>query len=174
MNRLVVYPPFWPGAFRMHDAAARGHPIHLARPDRNGCAQAVAMHDFAVKQIGNGGKPDVRVGTNVEAIAGAEFGRAEMIEENERADHARSRGGQCATDGKVAEIDSAGHDDLAYRIALVVVSGLRVLAGKETHGATPLQSVIAVRVGRTDAAHYRLRCGGPAQAKAAQASYDIP
>src|SRR5262245_65583871 len=174
MYGLLVHAPFRPRAFRMHDATARGHPVHLARPDRNGRTQAVAMHDFAVKQVGNCGKPDVRVGANVEAIAGAEFCRAEMIEENKRADHARSRGGQCATDGKVAQIDSAGHDDLAYRIALVVVSGLRVLTGKEPHGATPLQSVIAVRVGRTDAAHYRLRCGGPAQAKAAQASYDIP
>src|SRR4030095_9449445 len=119
------------------DAAARRHPVHLAGPDRKGCAQAVAMHDFAVKQIGNGGKPDVRVGPNVEAIAGAEFGRAEMIEKNERADHARSRGGKGATNGKVAEIDSAGHDDLTYGIALVAVSGVRVLAGKETHGTTP-------------------------------------
>src|SRR5262245_7884293 len=137
MNRLVVHAAFRPRAFRMHDATARGHPVYLARPDRNGCAQAVAMHDFAVKQVGNGGKPDVRVGANVEAIAGAEFCRAEMIEENKRADHPRSRRGQGATDGEVAEIDSARHDDLAYRIALITVSGLRVLAGKETHAMTP-------------------------------------
>src|SRR5262245_15707904 len=137
MNRLVVHSPFWPRAFRMHDAAASGHPIHFAGSDRNGRTQAVAMHDFAVEQIGNGGKPDVGVRPDVEAIPGAEFGRAEVIEENERADHARACRGQGATDGEVAEIDSAWHDDLAYRIALVAVSGVRVLAGKETHGTTP-------------------------------------
>ena len=49
------------------------------------------MHDLAVEQIGHGGKPDMRVRADVEAVAGAELRRTEMIEEDEGADHARAR-----------------------------------------------------------------------------------
>src|SRR5712671_4377395 len=79
------------GALGMYDAAAGGHPVHRAGPDRDGGAEAVAVHDLAVEQVGDGGEPAVRMRAYVEAVAGLEHGRTEMIEEHERADHARLR-----------------------------------------------------------------------------------
>ncbi len=47
--------------------------IQLTAPGRIGMrgAETVAMHDLAVEQIGDGGKPDMRVRPNVDALAGA-------------------------------------------------------------------------------------------------------
>src|SRR5262249_44573993 len=95
--------------------------------DRHGRAKTVAVHDFAVKQVGHCGQPDVRVGPYVETVAGAKFGWTEMVEENEGANHSRARRRQRTAHGKAPEINGAGHDHLAY-------GGLGVLAGKETHG----------------------------------------
>ena len=94
----------------MDDAAAGSHPVHRAGPDRHGGAEAVAVHDLAVEQVGDGGEPDMRVRAHVEAVAGTEFGRAHMIEEDERADHARLRRRQRAAHREVAEIGGARHD----------------------------------------------------------------
>ena len=89
------------------------------------------MHDFAVKKISDGGKPDMRMRAHVEPVAGAEFGRSEMIEEDEWPDHARARRGQGAPHGEVAEIDGARHDHLVDGVALIGVAGGRVFAGKK-------------------------------------------
>ena len=92
------------------------------------------MHDLAVEQVGDGGEPDVRMRPHVEAVAGAELGRAEMIEEHERPDHARLHRGQRAAHREaVAEVGGARHDDLLKGIAGKFVAGGRVLAGEETH-----------------------------------------
>ena len=122
------------GALGMHDAAARGHPVDLAGPDRRRGAEAVAVHDLAVEQIGDGGKPDMRMRPHVEAVAGAKFRRPEMIEEDEGPDHARARRRQRAAHREaVAEIDRARHHHLLDRLALILVAGGRVLAWEETH-----------------------------------------
>ena len=79
---------------------------------------AVAVHDLAVEQIGDGGEPDMRMRPHVEPVAGAEFRRPEMVEEDERPDHARARRGQRAPHRKaVAEIDRARHHDVGDRLA---------------------------------------------------------
>ena len=122
------------GALGMHDAAAGGHPVDLAGPDRHRGAEAVAVHDLAVEQVGDGGKADVRMRPHVESAAGAEFGRAEMIEEHERPDHARLRRGQRAPHGEaVAQVGGARHHHLLDRFALERVARGGVLAGEETH-----------------------------------------
>src|ERR1043166_9931953 len=79
------------GAFGMSDAAPGLHPVHVARLDGRERAEAVAVHDLAVEQITHRGEPDVRVRAYVEARARAEPGRAEMIEEEKRPDHAPPR-----------------------------------------------------------------------------------
>ena len=50
-----------------------------------------------VEQIGDRGKPDMRMRAHVEALAAAEFDRAHLVEKNERADHAALRRRQRAT-----------------------------------------------------------------------------
>ena len=72
------------GALGMHDAAPGRHPVDGAGPDRQRGAEAVAMHDLAVEQIGDGGEPDMRMRPHVDAVAGLEHRRAEMVEEDER------------------------------------------------------------------------------------------
>ena len=92
------------------------------------------MHDLAIEQIGDGREPDMRMRPHVESRAGAEFSRSEMIEEDERPDHARARRRQGAAHREaVAEVDRARHDHIGERLAAIFVARDRVLAGKEAH-----------------------------------------
>src|SRR5580700_7265735 len=122
------------GALGMHDAAACGHPVHGAGPDRHRGAKAVAMHDLAVEQVGDGGKPDMRVRPHVDAVAGLEHRRPEMVEEDKRADHARLPRRQRAMHLEAAEIDRAGHDHLLDGVARWRIAEAWVFAGEKAHG----------------------------------------
>ena len=53
----------------MGDAAARRHQVHGAGLDFRDIALAVAVHDAAVEQIGDGGKADMRMRPHVHALA---------------------------------------------------------------------------------------------------------
>ncbi len=117
----------------MRDAAAGAHPVHRAGLDRDLSAEAVAVHDLAVIEEGHGGEPDMGMRAHVEPRAGAELGGPEMVEEDERADHAAVRMRQRAADVEAAEIDAARHDDEVDRVARRRVAGDRVLAGKKAH-----------------------------------------
>ncbi len=112
--------------------------IRLTAPGRIGSAGAetVAMHDFAVEQIGDGGEPDMRVRPHVDAVAGAEHRRSEMIEEDERPDHARARRRQRAMHLEAAEIDRCAARSAAAMASLDGASpNAGSLAGKEAHDA---------------------------------------
>jgi hypothetical protein len=88
MERLAADAALGRGALGMYDTASGGHPVDLARADRHGGAETVAVHDLAVEQEGHGGKSDMWMRPHVDALAALEFGRPEMVEEDERADHA--------------------------------------------------------------------------------------
>src|SRR3569623_3075941 len=119
----------------MHDAASRRHPVDLAGPDCQLGAEAVAVHDLAVEQIGHRREPDMGMRSDIESGAGAEFGRAEVIEKDEWPDHARTRRRQGAAHGEaVAEVDRAWHHDMGDGVAAIGVARLRVLAGEKAHG----------------------------------------
>ena len=133
MQRLAAIPVVGRRALGMNDAAAGGHPIDGAGSDRHGAAEAVAMHDLAIEQICHRRQADMRMRPHVDAVANAKDRRAEMIEENERPDHARARRWQSAPDLQAAEIDRTRHDDLRNRIARSGVAEDRVLGRKETH-----------------------------------------
>ena len=93
------------------------------------------MHDLAIEQIGHGGKTDVRMRPHVEAVAAVKLRGAEMIEEDKRANHARTRRRQTAANQKViAKIDRARHDHIGDGIALIGVAGGRIGSAKEAHG----------------------------------------
>src|ERR1700689_3128526 len=119
----------------MHDAAAGGHPVHRARPDRHRGAKTVAMHDLAVEQVGDGGEPDMRVRPHVDAVAGLEHRRAEMVEEDEWPDHARLPRRQRAMHLEAAEIDGARHDHLLDGVARWRIAEAWVLTGEKAHGS---------------------------------------
>ena len=100
------------GAFGVCDAAARAHPVHVAGIDGLHRAEAVAVVDGAVEQVGDGRKPDMRMRPHVHAFPDREFGGPHLVEEDERSDHAPSRDGQGAAHREPAEIARAWHDHL--------------------------------------------------------------
>ena len=117
-------------ALGMGDAAARGHQVHGAGRDLQRVAFAVAVHDAAVEQVGDGGEPDVRMRAHVHAAAGHELHRAHLVEEDERADHLALGVRQGAADGKaVAEVAHPRHHDQFERVAGRLVAEHRVLVG---------------------------------------------
>src|SRR4029434_8734295 len=87
-------------ALGMHDAASGRHPVDVARRDRLHEAEAVAMHDAALEEIGDGGEADMRMRAHVDAAAGRELDRAELVEEDERPDHTALRRRQHALHGE--------------------------------------------------------------------------
>src|SRR5690606_7545281 len=99
-------------AFGMHDAAARRHPVDRARTNRLHAAKTVAMQYFTAEEIGDGGEPNVRMRTYINAIARCEQRRSHLVEEHERPDHAASLGRQRALhDESAPEVTAARHDD---------------------------------------------------------------
>ncbi len=68
--------------FLVHDAAARGHPLHVARAQRAFVPQAVAVVHGALEHVGDGLDAAVRVpGESLEEVLGALV--AEVVEQEE-------------------------------------------------------------------------------------------
>ncbi len=133
MDGLAVASMLGGRALGMHNSAPGRHPVHFARTNGRGASEAVAMHDLAVEEIGDGCKPDMGMRPHVDPLTGAEFGRAEMIEEDEGSDHAPARVRQRAAHGEMAEIDAARHDHEIDGVGRRCVAGRRIFAGEEAH-----------------------------------------
>ncbi len=69
----------------MDDAPARRHQIHIARRNHHLRAKRIPVADFAVEQIGDGGKADMRMRAHIEHLAGRQDRRAHLVKEDERA-----------------------------------------------------------------------------------------
>src|SRR5262249_7721173 len=134
MQSAAAHASLGRSAFGMNDAAARRHPVDLAGTDRLCVAEAVAMHDFSVKQESQCRESDMRVRPNIDALAVAQDGRSKMVEEDERADHSTSGVREGPADREAAEIDAARHDDLINRLAGWLVTRSGVLAREGCHG----------------------------------------
>jgi hypothetical protein len=131
-------------ALGMRDAASRGHQVHGAGLDFLNVALAVAVHDAAVEQVGDGGKPDVRMRTHVHALAGDELHRPEVIEEDEGTDHLPLAVRQCAAHREaVAEIAGPRHDDEFKCVTGLRVAKDRIVRGHPAHGLLLVKIVIA-------------------------------
>ena len=111
---------------------AGGHQIDRAGADHLVAADAVAMADRAVEQIGDGGEVDVRVGADVHALARRQARGAELVDEDERPDHRPRPGRKRAANLEVAEVVGDGDDrfdqsDSPGAIALMVSAWTRSL-----------------------------------------------
>src|SRR6516165_934520 len=105
-------------ALGMRDASAGGHQVHGAGRDFLDMTLAVAMHDAAVEQVGDGGKANMRMRPHVHALAGHELHGTKMIEENEGADHLLLAVRQRAAYRKsIAEVAGARYEDKFERVA---------------------------------------------------------
>src|SRR5215471_7909365 len=92
----------------MDDAAAGRHPVDVTGRDRLHVAEAVAMDDAALEEIGDGGEADMWMRAHVDAAADRELDRAELVKEDEGAHHAALRRRQHALHREtVAEIAGA-------------------------------------------------------------------
>jgi hypothetical protein len=101
-------------ALGMGDAAAGDHPVHFAGLDGLDHAHAVAMHDFPIEEIGDGGEANVWMRTNIHAgrKPGREVLGTDVIEENERADHVPPRERQHTSHFEPTQVTTALIDDV--------------------------------------------------------------
>src|SRR5262249_4548042 len=79
---------------------------------------------------------NVRMRPHVDALAGTEFGRSHVIEEDEWSDHAALRRGQRAPHREPTEVAGARDDHALDRVARIGIARHGVLAGKEAHGSS--------------------------------------
>ena len=93
------------------------------------------MHDFAVKQIGDGGKTNMRMRPHIHAGAQQKFGGTHLVEENKRTDHLPLRGGKRPPHLEAANVPRARHDHGLDGFAREFIAGLRVFGGVPTHDA---------------------------------------
>jgi hypothetical protein len=114
----------------MDNAAAGGHPVHRPGPDRLRIAQAVAVQDFSVEQIGDRGEADMQVRPHVETPALAQYHRAHLVEEHERPHYSALRRWQRSVHFEtVAKISGARHDHAFERGIPRVACHVRSLPG---------------------------------------------
>jgi hypothetical protein len=91
-------------ALRMHDAAPGDHQVHRARLYRLHHPEAVAVHDLALEQVGDGRDANVRMRPHGDALARWKLRRTHVVEEHEWPDHASLERGQRATHGEFPEV----------------------------------------------------------------------
>ena len=127
-------------AFGMADAGAGRHPVHRARADGEVVAERILVGHRAFEEVGDGRKADMRVGADIETRSRRIGHGAEMVEEDEGADHFLRVERQDAADLEaaaeilLARADDSG-DGVAGRLAgfAIGVGGLRCVR----HGADP-------------------------------------
>ena len=112
------------GALRVNNPPPGGHQVDRPRPDGLDHAQAVAMQDFPLEQVGDGGQTDVGMGTHLDALAGRKLGRPHVIEEDERTDHPPLAGRQHPAHAEAAQVARAGIDK---QLDGALIAGLSVL-----------------------------------------------
>src|SRR4051812_3745778 len=133
VDRLAVSAMIGRRAFGMNDAPPRGHPVNLAWTDRSVGPETVAMDDLAVEQEGDSGEADMGMRPYVDALAGAKFSGSEVIEEDERADHAPVDMGERAPYREVTDIHAARHHHKIDGIGGPGIAGRRIFGRKEAH-----------------------------------------
>ncbi|KAF5032900.1 hypothetical protein DSECCO2_612330 [anaerobic digester metagenome] len=69
----------------MHHPFAGRHPVNGPGLYFHLAADAVAVHNGALKQVGEGGKPDMGVWQNVQVFVCCQGGWPHVVEENKRA-----------------------------------------------------------------------------------------
>src|SRR5262249_7098211 len=106
-----AFAAWWWNSGFVSSAAAGSHPVDLPGSDRLVRAEAVAVHDLAVEEVGHRRERDVRMRTHVDAGAGREVDRPHVVEEDERADRATRGRGKHAPDGEAAEVARPRVDD---------------------------------------------------------------
>ena len=146
-------------ALGVHDAAAGHHPVDRAGADRLRRAEAVAVHDLAVEEVGHRRERDVRMRPHVDALAGRELARPHVIEEDERSDEAPLDGGQEAPHGEAAEIARPSVEDEEHGRAHAAPRELRTGGWMRDSSSSARVISCLARLAAADAARAPRRAG---------------
>jgi hypothetical protein len=86
--------------------------LSSSSPRRGGPASSSqgSVNDFAIEQIRDRGEVDVRMWTDINTLADAEFGRPHLVEEDKGADHLPHPGRQRTANLEAAKIAGAGRN----------------------------------------------------------------
>ena len=95
----------------MADPAPGHHPVHVTRDDHLIGTDGIAVPEAALEQVGHGAQPDMGMRAHVDPVAGQQFRRAHLVEEDEGADHLPSGRGQGAAHLEAADVAAAGDDE---------------------------------------------------------------
>ncbi|MND28824.1 hypothetical protein D3C80_193180 [compost metagenome] len=120
-------------AFRMHDAAPGGHQVNVSGANDEFGAETVAMLDFAVEQIGDGGKPDMRMRLDVQRLTSLQDRRSHAVKKDEGADETTLPGRQGAAHRKAANIAGARNDEVFDGVAGKGITRDGIVTGKKGH-----------------------------------------
>src|SRR5690606_41561567 len=94
VRAVLVGAHFQRFALGMHDGATGGHPVDVAREDLLDVAEAVAMHDAALEQVGHRRQPDMGMRTDVDTLAGCKAHRPHVIDKHATSDGSLVAAGQ--------------------------------------------------------------------------------
>jgi hypothetical protein len=89
-------------AFRVHDSAARAHPVDGTGLNALDGSEAIAVHYRPVEQVGHRGQTNVRMRPDIDIHAGLELHWTEMIKKHEGPHGTTCQGGQQSRDAKTA------------------------------------------------------------------------
>ena len=93
--------------------------------------------DAPLHKIGHRRQPDMRVRAHVDALAGQEFDRAELIEEDEWPDHLTPGRRQRAAHFEPAQIAGAGNDNGFDGVDSIANRDMRIEDGVPAHVRPP-------------------------------------
>ena len=133
-------------ALGMDDAAPGGHEVDGAGADVLHHPQAVAVHQRAVEEVGDGRQADVRMRAHVDALARRQFRRTELVEKDEGSDHAPLGIGQNAFHAETAEVARAR---LYHQINHSMVDGALIGHDSSPSGARSQRAVFSSHISRS-------------------------
>ena len=122
----------------MGHAAPGDHPVQFAGTDDLVCPGAVPVMEVAAKEVRDSAKTDMRMRPDVDALPGQQFGRAGLIEEDERSDHLPLRRRQGAPNLEAAQVSSARDDERFDRVEANLIGTARFDCRVPTHAPHPL------------------------------------
>ncbi|CAH1673702.1 conserved hypothetical protein [Chelatococcus asaccharovorans] len=125
-------------ALRMGHAASGDHPVQRAGTDHLVGTRAVAVVEVSAIEIGDGAEADMRVGPNVDALTGQQFGRPRLVEEDEGPDHLPLRRRQGAPNLEAAKVSGPWNNKGLDGIDTHRVGAPRFEGWVPTHARHPL------------------------------------
>ncbi len=133
----------------VHDAPARGHPLHVAGADRALVSRGILVLELALQHVGHRLEPAMRMIGRALGLAGAVVCRPHLVEQQERIDEVQAWGRERPADDEAAAFElpvRGGHafDVAAHLVLFLLWAPLR----RRRAPATPAPSFARARARR--------------------------